>query len=100
MADKKSLATAVGGVLFNAMNYPERVQSRMLGQDIRPLTGKVLDAILEWLADHDREVAARGYMAGWTHARTEKVAAATHSKGYAAIRSGRVPVPKEESNNE
>lgn len=45
------LRVAVGGVLFNAMNYPEPVQSRILGQDTRPLTEKVVDAVLSALVD-------------------------------------------------
>ena len=44
--DREALLVAVGGVLFNAMNYPEPVQARILGQDTRPLTEKVVNAIL------------------------------------------------------
>lgn len=43
---------AVGAVLFNASNYPERVQSRILGQDTSPLREKVTDAVLAVLPEH------------------------------------------------
>lgn len=39
-----------------------------------------------WLAEHDRRVAQRGFMRGWTAARVEKgIAAATHSEGFARL---------------
>lgn len=44
---------AVGGVLWNASNYPERVQARMLGQDTAPLRDKVTDAVLAALPGPD-----------------------------------------------
>jgi hypothetical protein len=45
------LDSAVGGVLFNVSNFPERAQSRLLGQDIAPLRGKIVTAILGVLGD-------------------------------------------------
>jgi hypothetical protein len=45
------LDVAVGGVLFNASNFPERVQSRLLGQDMAPLRGKIVSAILGVIGD-------------------------------------------------
>lgn len=44
--DREALRLAVGAVLFNASNYPQAVQARLLGQDTRPLTEKVVDAVL------------------------------------------------------
>jgi len=43
---EQSIRDAVGGVLFNASNYPEPVRSRILGQDTRPLTEKVVRAVM------------------------------------------------------
>lgn len=49
MAEQKSirhtLQVAIGSVLFNAMNYPEAVQARILGQDTRPLNDKLTDVL-------------------------------------------------------
>lgn len=45
-ADRELLTTAVQSVLFNNSNYPEAAQVPMLGRDIRPLTEKVVEAIL------------------------------------------------------
>jgi hypothetical protein len=45
------LDIAVGGVLFNVNNFPERVQSRLLGQDMAPLRGKIVSAILGVIGD-------------------------------------------------
>jgi hypothetical protein len=45
------LDVAVGGVLFNASNFPERVQSRLLGQDMAPLRGKIVSVILGVIGD-------------------------------------------------
>jgi hypothetical protein len=44
--DYAALDRAIGGVLFNASNFPERVQSRLLGQNMRPLTEKIADAVI------------------------------------------------------
>lgn len=40
------IESAVGSVLWNVSNYPERVQARLLGQDTVPLRDKVVDAVL------------------------------------------------------
>lgn len=52
------LRNAIGVVLFNAMNYPEPVQARILGQDTAPLRDKITRSILasNWLAAHDERV--------------------------------------------
>jgi len=42
----KRIDIAIGGVLFNASNFPARVQPYLLGQDVGPLRAKVLDAVL------------------------------------------------------
>jgi hypothetical protein len=44
--DYAALDRAIGAVLFNASNFPERVQSRLLGQNMRPLNEKLADAVL------------------------------------------------------
>ncbi len=36
---------AIRGVLWNASNYPEAVQARMLGRDTTPLAVKVIAAV-------------------------------------------------------
>jgi len=41
---------ALTNVLSNAGNYPERAQSRLLGQDMGPLRTKVADVILPIIA--------------------------------------------------
>ena len=41
-----ALTTAVQSVLWNASNYPRRVQPYILGESVAPLSGKVADAIL------------------------------------------------------
>lgn len=38
---------AIGAVLFNAMNFPERAQSRILGENMGPLNEKLTNAVLE-----------------------------------------------------
>ncbi len=45
--DRASLDIAVMTVLTNVMNFPEKVQARLLGQDMRPLGGRVIDAVLD-----------------------------------------------------
>ena len=52
---RDKLEGALVNVLSNASNYPERVQSRLLGTDTEPLRTKAIDAILPIIA---REVAA------------------------------------------
>lgn len=44
--EREALRIAVGRVLFNASNFPERVQARLLGQDMAPLNEKLTVAVL------------------------------------------------------
>jgi hypothetical protein len=44
--DYAALDRAIGSVLFNVSNFPERAQARLLGQNMRPLNEKLADAIL------------------------------------------------------
>ena len=44
--DYADLDRAIGEVLFNVNNYPKAVQARMLGENTRPLTEKLVDAVL------------------------------------------------------
>lgn len=46
VGDYDALDRAIGAVLFNVSNFPERAQSRLLGQNMRPLTEKLVDAVL------------------------------------------------------
>lgn len=87
------LRVAVGAVLWNVSNYPARAQARMLGQDTRPLTEKVTEAVLAALAargllvtdEHDREIAARALReeARRVDARADKVSV-EHAEGLVA----------------
>lgn len=43
--DYQALDRAIGAVLFNVSNFPERAQARLLGQNMRPLTEKLVDAV-------------------------------------------------------
>jgi len=45
-SERETLQGALTNVLSNASNYPENVQSRLLGQDMGPLNAKVADAVL------------------------------------------------------
>lgn len=45
------IRNAVGTVLTNAMNFPDRVQSRLLGQDMGPLIDRVTEAVASVLAE-------------------------------------------------
>lgn len=45
VGDYQALDRAIGAVLFNASNFPAAVQSRILGQNMRPLTEKLVDAV-------------------------------------------------------
>ena len=47
---REQIDTAVGGVLFNASNYPRQAAPHILGQDIGPLRAKVTDAVLALLS--------------------------------------------------
>lgn len=44
--EREALRGVLTNVLSNATNYPDRVQLRLLGQDMGPLTERVTDAIL------------------------------------------------------
>lgn len=46
MTTREQLRGALTNVLSNATNYPEKVQTRLLGQDMGPLTEKVTDVAL------------------------------------------------------
>lgn len=48
---RERIDRAVGSVLFNAANYPDAVQSRILGRDMSGLRGKVTEAVLAALAN-------------------------------------------------
>ena len=50
MPSREAVRLEVEAVLFNASNYPRKVQARILGTDTGPLTAKVTDAILALLA--------------------------------------------------
>lgn len=55
--DREALRNAVGIVLTNAANFPEKVQARMLGQDMGPLIERVTDAVSDvW---RNRQVSAQ-----------------------------------------
>lgn len=47
--DRDAVSQAIGAVLFNASNFPERAQSRLLGQDMGPLRAKLTAAVLDAL---------------------------------------------------
>jgi hypothetical protein len=53
-----TLRGALSNALCNASNFPRRVQPYLLGQDMGPLLDATTDAILHWLAEHDRETRA------------------------------------------
>jgi hypothetical protein len=44
--DYAALDRAIGEVLFNVSNFPPAAQSRLLGQNMRPLNEKLADAVL------------------------------------------------------
>lgn len=48
-ATRDQIDSAVGSVLFNAINYPERIQSRVLGGNMAPLRNKVVAAVVEMI---------------------------------------------------
>lgn len=50
---RHAIESAVGEVLWHASNYPEAAQSRILGQDIKPLRDKVTDAVMRVLEAKD-----------------------------------------------
>lgn len=43
---EEEIARAIGGVVWNAANYPEAAQSRILGADIGPLREKITAAVM------------------------------------------------------
>lgn len=43
--EREAMRRAVASVLWNAGNYPETVQARLLGQSVAPLVAKVTDAL-------------------------------------------------------
>jgi len=53
-----TLRGALSNALCNASNFPPKAAPHILGQDMTPLIDATVDAILHWLAEHDREVAA------------------------------------------
>lgn len=42
---REQVTTAIGAVLFNVRNFPDAVQSRLLGQDMGALRAKLTDAV-------------------------------------------------------
>lgn len=56
----RELRGALANVLCNASNFPDKAQSRILGQDLGPLIDKTTDVILEseWLSGVIREAKA------------------------------------------
>lgn len=57
VSTRHRVESAIGGVLFSVSNFPERVQSRLLGQNMAPLIDKLADAVLTVVQD-EREVRA------------------------------------------
>ncbi|MBW1639256.1 hypothetical protein G3H63_09250 [Microbacterium resistens] len=55
MTMRDRLRGALTNVLSNATNYPEKVQVRILGQDVGPLTEKVTDAALAVFEEAQRK---------------------------------------------
>jgi hypothetical protein len=45
--ERHTLEVAVGRVLVNATNFPEKVQARLLGQNMRPLIDAVVGSVLD-----------------------------------------------------
>ena len=48
---RNKVRRAVGSVLFNASNFPERAQVGILGADMGPLNEKITDAVLKALGE-------------------------------------------------
>lgn len=46
LEDRLAAERAIGAVLFNVSNFPEKAQVRLLGQDMAPLNDKLTDAVL------------------------------------------------------
>jgi len=47
MSEHDRLRAAIGSVLVNASNYPAKVSSRILGQDMGPLIERTVTAVLQ-----------------------------------------------------
>ena len=52
----EQVRVALGGVLFNASNYPERAQVYMLGQDFTGLLERATAAVVDLLTSQGIEV--------------------------------------------
>jgi hypothetical protein len=70
LEERDRMRRAIGAVLFDAMNFPETVQARILGQNMGPLNEKLTNAALEAgfrLPDpaHDAQVAAEAWDEGF-----------------------------------
>lgn len=48
---RNKISRAVGSVLFNANNFPERAQVGIWGADMGPLNEKITDAVLKALGE-------------------------------------------------
>ena len=46
MTEHEDLDRAVMGVVANVSNFPEKVQARLLGQNMRPLGDRIIEAVL------------------------------------------------------
>lgn len=66
--DYAALDRAIGSVLFNVSNFPAPAQARLLGQNMRPLTEKLVDAVL----------AAGFHRQGFTEAQVDAAAKAMY----------------------
>ena len=51
--ERERVRIAVGAVLANASNFPEKVAPRILGQNMGPLIEKVTDAVLNTYPEED-----------------------------------------------
>jgi hypothetical protein len=72
-ANRDELNGAIASVLTNAFNYPEKMQVRMLGQNMKPLIERVRDAILAAGYRPAHEV-AEAYDAGYAQAEADHYA--------------------------
>lgn len=77
--EREALRLAVQGVLWNASNYPERVQPHLLVRDVRPLTESVMAAILA--AGFRRAPAEPAVQAEPTDAQVEAASVAAYRSG-------------------
>lgn len=66
LRERDAVHRAVAGVLFNVLNFPERAQVRLLGQDMGPLNDKITGAVLDALRHAAvPEPSAEGGHDGW-----------------------------------